>query len=100
MAFLLPLLLAIGASWRVARLLTVDQIAQPFRDRVVARAGLASNWAYLVTCPWCMSIWTSPPIVAAAVVWPTNRVVLVALASLTASLVAGLGQSIEDRLDR
>jgi len=88
------------ASWRLARLLSVDEIFRPARERVIDRAGADSQIAYLVTCPWCISVWSSPPLIAAAVWWPQNRVVWIVALSLAASGFAGIMQSVEDRLDR
>lgn len=96
MSFIL-LLLALGSTWRLARLFTVDEITRPLRDRI---ARVNDWWAYLITCPWCLSIWLAPLPAWLAVYYGDNRVVLVALVALTSSLAAGMGQVTEDRLDR
>jgi hypothetical protein len=93
---MLVLLVAV-ATWRLARLVTVDEITRQLRERVAARG---DRWAYFVTCPWCVSIWVGPLVAWAAIYHPTNRPLVVGLVALTASVVAGLGQVVEDRLDR
>lgn len=82
-------LIVFGAVARLTRLVTADYITKPVRERVKARYG-DNRLHYFVTCDWCVSIWVAPPVAAAAIFWPTNRVVLLALLALTASLVAGL----------
>ena len=101
--------LTLLACWRVARLLTVDFIFDRPRRWAAgtepdAEPGdgqdLRPTIGYLVTCPWCMSIWTSPPLVAAAVLWPLNNYVLIGLFALAASGVTGILTVVEARLDR
>lgn len=93
----LLLLLTLAAVWRVARLVTIDFITEPLRRRAETR----SPWlGYLMSCPWCISVWLAPLLVGPAVLWPDNRAVWVVMASLTASGVAGLMVAVEDRLDR
>jgi len=96
----LYVVLVLLACWRLARLLSVDEIFRPARVKIVARFGEGGQIAYLVTCPWCISIWSSIPVAAVAVLWPDNRAVWAALLVLAGSGVAGIMQSVEDRLDR
>jgi Protein of unknown function (DUF1360) len=45
-------------------------------------------WAELATCPWCISMWLAPAVVAVSLRWPSRaRPVMLALA---ASEVAGI----------
>jgi hypothetical protein len=96
----ITIILLMLASWRLARLVTVDRIAEKLRWKVVDWAGHDSQRAYLITCPWCISVWSSIPLAAAVVWFPTNRGVLLLLLVLAGSGVAGIMQSVEDRLDR
>lgn len=52
-------LLALGLTARVTRLVTDDRIAAPVRARVLGWRGAESEWAYLVSCPWCLGLWVS-----------------------------------------
>jgi hypothetical protein len=117
-------LLSIGALVRLTRLVTGDQITEGMRDAVDRHFRRAINgpptmmqravgwspeetpgrfwqwvarhfdYGYLVSCPWCASIWLAP--LAVLPVWfPTNRLILAAALGLTASLVAGHVQARE-----
>lgn len=92
--------LALLASWRLARLFSVDEIFRPSREWIIGKAGEDSQIAYLVTCPWCLSVWSSIPVAAVVVWFPDNRAVWAALLVLAGSGIAGIMQSVEDRLDR
>lgn len=85
-------LLAIGATYRLTRLLTADFITKPIRTFVNRRWG-DNRLSYFVTCDWCVSFWFAWAPVTAAVLWPTNRVVWIVLLALTASAVTGLAAS-------
>jgi hypothetical protein len=73
-----------AATWRLTRLLVRDEFppARTLREWVIATFGVVDEQghivagrrlggighavAYLWTCPWCMSIWVSAGLVAAA----------------------------------
>lgn len=82
----LALLLAVLATYRLTRLVTTDRILDAPREWVQARF---DRLGYLVGCDWCSSVWLAPWLVGPAVLWPTNRVVLVVLGVLAASGVTG-----------
>jgi len=84
---IVALVLAALACYRATRIVTTDRIADRPRDWVIGR--WPGSFGYLVTCDWCASIWLGVPFAAVAVVWPTNRVVLVVLAALAVSAVTG-----------
>ena len=92
-AWLLVVLVA-GAVCRLSRLVTADYVTKPIRTKINERYG-DNRLSYFVTCDWCVSIWGAPPVTRAAMVWPTNRLVLGALIALTASLAAGLVTRLE-----
>jgi hypothetical protein len=59
-----PVLLVIFALafMRVIGLITADTITEPIRDRVLEwlddAPGSIGQWlSYLITCPWCASVW-------------------------------------------
>ena len=62
----LLVVLTILACWRLARLLSVDEVFQPVRNWFGKRG---DRWAYFVTCPWCLSCWVSPVLASAVVLW-------------------------------
>lgn len=49
----LTIALALGLAARLTRLITLDTITQPIRDR------LSGFLAALVECPWCSGVWTA-----------------------------------------
>lgn len=101
----IPVLLAMFAVWRLSRLVATDFLTQPLRDRVIGwdekkQIERHPKLGYLVSCSWCISIWIAPPMMAVALYWPTNRIVLLGFTSLAASGLAGMMATVEDRLDR
>lgn len=60
------------AAWRLTRLVTEDELAEPLRDAVVARFGAPqdSKLAYLVHCPFCVSMYASAGVVVADMIAP------------------------------
>ena len=84
--------LAIGATYRLSRLITADYVTKPLRTEVNRRFG-DNRFSYFITCDWCVSFWVSWPIAFIAIWWPTNRLVWIILLALTASAVTGLAAS-------
>jgi len=65
--------LAIDAltTYRITRLVVEDEIAAPMRDRVWDRwPPDSTRVGYLITCPWCVSVWVGAGVVAARAVAP------------------------------
>lgn len=97
--------LLVLALWRFARLLSIDEISRPLRERIAGRKP-DGQVAYLVTCPWCISIWCGWLLVVPTVLLATDLgfwidgLWLSLLLVLAGSLVAGFGTTVEDRLDR
>lgn len=85
------------ATYRLTRLVTADAIMQPLRDWVANRG--RARLTYLVACDWCLSIWIAPVPTFAAVLWPTNRLVIAVLVALGASALTGLVSLLERRMD-
>lgn len=102
-------ILAVLACWRVGRLAAVDYVFDGFRrwaagtspDCEPGDGNDLRPWiGYLLTCPWCVSIWTSPVVLVFPIMWPTNNLVFLGITALAASGVTGMLQTIEARLDR
>lgn len=60
------LLLALGASLRLTRLVTGDLITEPIRRWIDNRYGEESKAADFVRCPWCIGFWISLGVTALA----------------------------------
>lgn len=86
----LLVLLAVGATIRLTRLVTADYITTDIREWLTKRWGEDSKRAYLISCDYCASMYVAPVVATVAVLWPTNRVILIGLIALTASFVAGI----------
>jgi hypothetical protein len=83
------------ASFRLARLLTVDVIMDSLREWVwKKRPPHTHKFGYLFTCNWCMSIWTSSLITVCYTIVPTATIIVALPFALSA--VAGL---ITNKLD-
>lgn len=80
---------------RLTRLVVTDRLTVAVRRAIVNKWGSGSLLAYLIHCPWCMSIWIAPLVMPWAVLFP-NRWVIMALAILPASYVAGLLSQAEE----
>lgn len=63
------LLLGAAAVYRLTRLVTEDEILRPWRERLTAAAP-TGRLAYLVTCPWCVSVWAAGVLGAALTAAP------------------------------
>ena len=58
-SWLFTLILAIGATMRLTRLITADTITAPLRAWSIARTKDPDHpLPTLLRCPWCMGVWT------------------------------------------
>jgi hypothetical protein len=89
MMLIVSLVVATLAVARVTRFIVDDQLSIGFRRGVMNRWGEDSWQSYLVTCPWCVSVWIALPVMPVAVLWP-NQWVIAALSIAAASMVTGL----------
>ena len=66
------------ASYRLVKLVRDDRITEPARDAVQHRTGPPeeSSLAYLITCPWCLSVYFGAALTLGRLRWPraTNAV--------------------------
>lgn len=77
------------ATYRLTRLIVEDEIAAPVRNRVWEQFDPAdSKVGYLLTCPWCVSIWVGAAVVAARRVSPATWEPVARM--LTTSAVSGM----------
>ncbi len=83
-------LLTIGLAARITRVLTVDQISYPIRQRIVVWLGPDNWFAYLVTCPWCLGLWVSAGVGAASYFYGDTRWWFYVALAGSASLLTGL----------
>lgn len=88
---LLTLLLAAFATARITRLVTADVLTERPRDAVI-------NWltfrghgmvAYLLSCPWCASMYVGAGAAGAWYAWGDSRVFAACCAALAFSHITG-----------
>jgi hypothetical protein len=78
---------------RVTGLITQDEITRPARDWLLARlddTGPARAVAYLITCPWCASIYVAAVAAPIAWLWGWHLALLLPALVLAASQVTGV----------
>lgn len=76
------------ATYRLTRLLLVDSLTEPLRERVWRRyPPESSRLGYLLTCPWCASVWAASALLLLGSITPAADTVATVLAL---SAVAGL----------
>lgn len=91
----LTLVLTVLAVARVTRLINSDRITQAPRDAVVRRLDPDGLTAYLIFCPWCVSVYTGAAGAAAWWAWGDTRIFTAAVLALAASHVAGMLAGLE-----
>jgi hypothetical protein len=82
----LLVVLLIGATVRLTRLLTTDALLEPGRAWIERRS--PAKVAYLTRCDWCMSVWVGFAVFALGWYAPDTAAFVVS-GALTASLVTG-----------
>lgn len=76
------LLLVVLASMRLWRLIALDELTQPTRDRLPIRA------VDTIVCPWCSGWWVSLGVTASALAWHHQWWWQLPAVALSASLLA------------
>jgi hypothetical protein len=89
-----PVALTVGALavYRATRLVVADEVTRPAREAIVLNTP-DSRLAYLVTCPWCVSVWAA--VAWAGLVAAAPAVAAPVGAALAWSAVSGLLSSLE-----
>lgn len=82
-------LLAALATYRLTLLVVADEITAPPRDWLLRRLGPEHKVSYLITCPWCSSIYLAPPVVGSGLAWSTGWAWQLAAGSLAVAGVVG-----------
>lgn len=90
-------LLSIIAVARLTRLATTDFILDRPRAWIQAHGG--THLAYLVQCPWCLSIYTAAAVGAGDYFWWRRTGWQMLLLGLTASMLTGIIAQLSDLID-
>ena len=91
----LTLVLTVLAVARVTRLVNLDRITQAPRDAIVRRLDPDGLMAYMVFCPWCVSVYVGAGAGAAWWAWGDTRIFTAAVLALAASHIAGVLAGLE-----
>lgn len=85
----LTIALALGLAARLTRLITLDTITQPIRDR------LKGFLAALIECPWCSGVWVAVPVGLSWLWWADQTwwqvTALIGTVAWVAGALAGVG---------
>lgn len=72
------------ASYRLTRLLVIDVIFEPLREKVWKKFPPSTKLGYVFTCMWCMSIWASLALILLFLVLPLLAYVVSLVLSISA----------------
>jgi hypothetical protein len=94
----LRLLVDALAVYRGTKLVIDDKLTEDLRARVTARFGDAdeSKVGYLITCPWCVSIYLGGALSVARIVAPSSKTVDAVATALALSAITGVLYERED----
>lgn len=95
MEYLILVVASLFAVHRLTVLVIEDKITEPIREKIFTRWNPSNTWSYLLTCPWCASIWLGFAVAAAVVFIP--QIWLIPALALGFSSLTGL---IEERRNR
>jgi hypothetical protein len=82
-------LLTALACYRLTLLTVADEITAPPRERLLRRLGSEHRISYLITCPWCTSMYIAPVVVGSGLAWSNGWGWQLAAGSLAASAATG-----------
>jgi len=80
--------LDIVATYRLTKLIMDDKITEDFRNLIYEKFPKDSKLAYLIGCPWCVSIWAGATIFTLRKISPETADIVSGL--LAASAVTGV----------
>lgn len=85
----LTMILAVLSVARITRLVTSDRITEAPRDWLLDRLDPHGLGTYVITCPWCISVYAGLVVAPAAHYWGDDPVFMIIALALTASYVTG-----------
>lgn len=62
-------LVGVLAAFRITRLLAIDTLLEPWRDRLVDSMPAESKLSYLIECPFCVGWWVALAVVFVLAGW-------------------------------
>ena len=85
----ITLVLAALATARLTRLVTTDRITETPRHWTLRRLNPEGMAAYLITCDWCVSVYTGSAAATGWALWGDHRWFTAVCAAFAFSYVAG-----------
>jgi hypothetical protein len=86
--------LALGAlaTYRLTKLIRDDKITEDLRNFVFERYGEPDDHkvSYLVTCPWCLSIYFGAAVSSVRIIFPNSKLVSAGIEALAFSALTGM----------
>lgn len=76
------------ATYRLTKLIMDDKITEDFRNFIFEKFPRDSKLSYLITCPWCVSVWAGATIFTLRKISPDTADIVSGL--LAASAVTGV----------
>lgn len=76
------------ATYRLTKLVMDDKITEDFRNYIYEKFPRESKISYLISCPWCVSVWAGMVIFAIRRIDPDTADVVSGI--LTASALTGI----------
>lgn len=86
----LVLLLTIGLVARATRFVTTDYLTRHVRALVIRYLGPDNDIAYLLACPWCLSVWLGGGFFTTAWYFGDTPTYFIVAATGTASYLTGV----------
>jgi hypothetical protein len=86
-------LLALGATLRITRFITDDYLTRNVRAFFIRRFGPEHDVAYLVGCPWCLSIYIGGALGTVGWFYGQHPGFLIPAACLTISWLVGIAST-------
>lgn len=84
----LSLITDVAATYRLTKLIMDDKITEDFRNLIFEKFPRDSKLSYLITCPWCVSVWAGLSIFTLRKISPETADIVSGL--LAASAVTGV----------
>lgn len=92
-------LLALGAVARLTRFFNKDYLARGLRIVLIRRFGPDHDLPYLVTCPWCLSVWVAGGVYTVAWFYGEHAGFLIPAAALSASYLYAIFAAYVDPIE-
>lgn len=87
-------LLALGATARLTKLITDDYITRHIRAFFIRRLGPDHDLAYLLACPWCVSVYIAGGVYTTAYFFGEHPGFIIPAAVFTASYLVGVAATL------